>query len=292
MRQLKIAQSITNRNDDSISRYLVDIAHIDLLHQEEEVNLALMAKNGDNLALEKLIKTNLRFVVSVAKQYQNKGVSLSDLISEGNMGLIKAAKRFDHTKGFKFISFAVYWIRQCILQSIAEHKRIVRLPGNQIYDLTRVSKTTVKLEQVLERAPTLREIAEALELSEEKIADILYNGGIAVSVDVKPNTQSELSLLETLVNHNSLYPTDQLFKDSLSTDLSRAINKLPAKQALILKYCYGIDGFPQLAHEDIAYKIGLTSERVRQLRCKGIENLRNFCVTSRMTDYFNDSTIY
>lgn len=287
MRQLKIVQSITNRSEDSISRYLMDIARIDLLHHEEEVSLASMARNGDDLALEKLIRTNLRFVVSVAKQYQNKGVCLSDLISEGNLGLIKAAKRFDHTKGFKFISFAVYWIRQCILQSIAEHKRIVRLPGNQIYDLTRVSKAAVKLEQVLERTPTLRELAETLQLTEEKIADILYNGGIVVSVDVKSNT-SELSLLDTLVNRNSGSPTDQLFRDSLSTDLSRAINQLPEKQALILKYCFGIDGFPQLAHDDIAYKIGLSSERVRQLRCKGIERLRNICLTCRMTDYFND----
>ena len=292
MRQLKIVQSITNRDEDSISRYLIDIAHIDLLHYEEEVNLASMARKGDDLALEKLIKTNLRFVVSVAKQYQNKGVSLSDLISEGNLGLIKAAKRFDPTRGFKFISFAVYWIRQCILQAISEHKRIVKLPGNQIYDLTRVSKAAVKLEQVLERTPTLRELAETLELTEEKIADILYNGGMVVSVDVKSNTQSESSLLDTLVNRNSVSPTDQLFKDSLSTDLNRAINKLPEKQALILKYCYGIDGFPRLAQDDIAYKIGLTSERVRQLKCKGIERLRNLCMTGRMTDYFNDSTAY
>ena len=290
MRQLKILQSITNRNEDSVSRYLIDIAHIDLLHYEEEVSLASMARNGDDLALEKLIKTNLRFVVSVAKQYQNKGVCLSDLISEGNLGLIKAAKRFDHTKGFKFISFAVYWIRQSILQAISEHKRIVRLPGNQIYDLTRVSKAAVKLEQVLERTPTLSELAETLELSEEKIADILYNAGIAVSVDVKPDTH-ELSLLETLVNRNSASPTDQLFRDSLSTDLSRAVNKLPEKQALILKYCYGIDGFPQLAQDDIAHKIGLTGERVRQLRCKGIEHLRSLCLACRMTEYFNDPAV-
>jgi RNA polymerase primary sigma factor len=287
MRQLKIAQSITNRSEDSISRYLIDIAHIDLLQHEEEVSLASMARDGDDLALEKLIRTNLRFVVSVAKQYQNKGVCLSDLISEGNMGLIKAARRFDHTKGFKFISFAVYWIRQCILQSIAEHKRIVRLPGNQIYDLTRVSKAAVKLEQVLERTPTLRELAETLQLTEEKIADILSNSGTVVSVDVKSNA-SELSLLDTLANQNSGSPTDQLFRDSLSADLSRAIHQLPEKQALILKYCFGIDGFPQLAHDDIGYRIGLTSERVRQLRCKGIEQLRSICSACRMTDYFND----
>lgn len=287
MRQLKIVQSITNRNDDCISRYLVDIAHIDLLHYEEEVDLAFKARNGDERALERLIETNLRFVVSVAKQYQNKGVSLSDLISEGNFGLIKAAKRFDHTKGFKFISFAVYWIRQCIIQSIADQRRMVRLPGNQIYDLTRISKATIRLEQELERTPTPAELAEELGLSEEKISEILYNGGSAVSVDVKLNSQSELSILDTLADQNSIGPTDQLFRDSLSKDLCRAVNKLPTKQGIILKYCFGIDGFPQLAHDDIAFKIKLTSERVRQLRCKGIENLKSICLTCRITDYFN-----
>lgn len=287
MRQIKIVQSITNRSDDSISRYLLDIAHIELLQDEEETILASRARNGDERALEKLIKTNLRFVVSVAKQYQNKGVSLSDLISEGNMGLIKAAKRFDPTKGFKFISFAVYWIRQCILQSISEHKRIVRLPGNQIYDLTRISKAAVKLEQILERTPTSSELADTLALSEAKIVEILYHGGIVVSVELKSNTQSELSLLDTLVNQDSLCPTDELFKDSLTIDLIRLINKLPPKQALILKYCYGLDGFPQMVHDDIAAKIGLTSERIRQLRCKGIENLRGICAGCRMADYFN-----
>ncbi len=292
MRQLKILQSITNRNEDSVSRYLIDIAHIDLLHHEEELRLASRARNGDDLALEKLITTNLRFVVSVAKQYQNKGMNLSDLISEGNLGLIKAAKRFDHTKGFKFISFAVYWIRQCILQAIAEQKRMVRLPGNQIYELTRVSKAIVKLEQRLERTPPLHELAETLDLPEAKIADILFNSGIAVSVDLKSNTEQETSLLDILVNRNSESPTGQLFKDSLSTDLSRVINKLPERQAVILKYCYGIDGFPQLTHDDIAIKVGLTSERVRQLRCKGIERLRALCMTCRMTDYFNDLNVY
>ncbi|WEK18572.1 MAG: sigma-70 family RNA polymerase sigma factor [Candidatus Pedobacter colombiensis] len=286
MRQLKIAQSITNRNEDGISRYLVEIAQIDLLRQGEEAILAVKVKNGDQFALEKMIKTNLRFVVSVAKQYQNNGLSLCDLISEGNIGLIKAAKRFDPTKGFKFISFAVYWIRQCIIQAISEQKRTVKLSGNQIYDMGRVSKASIKLEQMLERTPTLTELAEVLGLSEEKIADVLYNGGISVSVEVKSNAYSELSLLDTLVNTNSICPSAQLFKESLSKDLIRAIDTLPEKQRVVLKYCYGIDNFPELTHDDIAYKIGLTAERVRQLKCKGIESLKTICQLSCMTDYF------
>jgi RNA polymerase primary sigma factor len=287
MRQLKIVQNITNRTEDSISRYLIDIAHIDLLQQDEEVKLAMKAKSGDPQAMDKLIKTNLRFVVSVAKQYQNKGMSLADLISEGNLGLIKAAHRFDYTKGFKFISFAVYWIRQCIIQAISEQKRIVRLPGNQISDMTKVSKAILELEQVLERMPTLMELAELLELSEEKIADVLDNVGISVSVDTQSHTHTELSLLDTLINQNALSPSDQLFKDSLAMDLVRILNKLPAKQQSILKYFYGIDNYPQLSYEDIACRIGLTPERVRQLRNKAIESLKQLSKVNTMQEYFN-----
>ena len=289
MRPLKITQSITNRNDDSVSRYLMEIAQIDLLEKGEEVNLAVKVKNGDQIALAKLIKTNLRFVVSVAKQYQNNGLNLADLISEGNIGLIRAAKRFDHTKGFKFISFAVYWIRQCILQAITEQKRTVRLSGNQIYDMSRVSKASIKLEQMLEREPTLTELADALKLTEEKIADVLYHGGISVPVDMQTGPHTELTLLDTLINQNSTCPSAELFKDSLTKDLIRAIDALPEKQKLVLKYCYGLDDFPELAHEDIASKIGLTSERVRQLRCKGIESLKTICKLNSMTDYFNET---
>jgi RNA polymerase primary sigma factor len=289
MRPLKIAQSITNRNDDSVSRYLMEIAQIDLLEKAEEVNLAVKVKNGDQTALEKLIKTNLRFVVSVAKQYQNNGLNLADLISEGNIGLIRAAKRFDHTKGFKFISFAVYWIRQCILQAITEQKRTVRLSGNQIYDMSRVSKASIKLEQMLEREPTLTELADALKSTEEKIADVLHHGGISVSVNMQTGPHTEMTLLDTLINQNSTCPSAALFKDSLTKDLIRAIDALPEKQKLVLKYCYGLDNFPELAHEDIGFKIGLTSERVRQLRYKGIESLKAICKLNNMTDYFNET---
>lgn len=288
MRQLKIAQSITNRTEDSISRYLMDIAQIELLQQEEEVNLAKMVQNGDTKAMEKLVKTNLRFVVSVAKQYQNKGMALSDLISEGNLGLIKAAQRFDYTKGFKFISFAVYWIRQSIIQAISDQKRVVRLPGNQISDMQKVSKAMIKLEQHLERMPTIAEIAEILELSEEKVTDILCSGSNAVSVDVPCGLSAETTLLDVLANQNSLNPINELYRDSLSTDMIRMLNRLPEKQEIIIKYFYGIGGFPQLSFDDIAFKVRLTPERVRQLRNKAIDTLKKFCEVNMMIEYFQN----
>lgn len=287
MRQLKIAQSITNRTEDSISRYLTDIAQIDLLQQDEEISIAIMARNGDAQAMEKLINTNLRFVVSVAKQYQNKGMALSDLISEGNLGLIKAAQRFDYTKGFKFISFAVYWIRQSIIQAISDHKRVVRLPGNQINDMRKVSKVAVKLEQDLERTPTLLELAEMMELSEEKVADILYSSGDSLSVDEFSGGNAEMTLLDILVNENAISPMGQLFKESLSTDMMRILNRLPDRQQLIVKYLFGVDGYPQLNYDDIGLRMGLTSERVRQLKNIAVDTLKAFCKTNRMGDYLN-----
>lgn len=287
MRQLKIAQSITNRSEDSVSRYLMDIAQIDLLQQDEETNLAIMTKNGDAQAIEKLIKTNLRFVVSVAKQYQNTGMALSDLISEGNLGLIKAAQRFDYTKGFKFISFAVYWIRQSIIQAISDQKRVIRLPGNQINDMRKVAKASVKLEKGLERTPTINELAEILELPEEKIADILYNSGVAQSVDELSSTNMEVTLLDVLVNENALSPLNQLFIESLSTDMARVLNRLPLREQIIIKYYFGVDGYPQLSYEDIALRVDLTSERVRQLKNKAVGTLRNFFTANSMGDYFN-----
>lgn len=287
MRQLKMVQCITDRTENSISRYLTDIAHIDLLRQDEEVNLAMRAQAGDHLALEILIKTNLRFVVSVAKQYQNKGMNLADLISEGNLGLIKAAHRFDYTKGFKFISFAVYWIRQFIIQAISDQKRIVRLPGNQIYNMNKVTKAMVKLEQELERTPALNEIAEMLELTEEKISEILSGGALTISVDARIHTHTEMSLIETLINKDSLGPIDQLFEESLFTDLIHMLNKLPERQRIILKYWYGLDKYPQLGHQEIARKLNLTSQRIRQLRATAFCTLGKLCKVNGMEDYFN-----
>lgn len=287
MRQLKIGNSITNRTEDSLSRYLTEIAHIDLLQQDEEAQLAMKAKSGDLQALDQLIRTNLRFVVSVAKQYQNKGMGLPDLISEGNLGLIKAAHQFDVTKGFKFISFAVYWVRQSIIQAISDQRRVVRLPGNQISDMNRISKAALKLEQVLERMPALSELAELLELPEEKIAEVLSNAGGSVSVDTQSHPNIESSLLDTLINQNSLSPGDQLIKESLTIDLIRVLNRLPKKQHLILKYFYGIDSFPQLSYEDIGLRVKLTSERVRQLKHIAVETLKKLCEVNSTADYFN-----
>lgn len=287
MRQLKITQSIANRKEDSISRYLIEIAHLDLLQQNEETDLAIMARNGDIDALEKLIKTNLRFVVSVAKQYQHKGIALADLISEGNLGLIKAAQRFDYTKGFRFISFAVYWIRQSIIQAISDQRRVVRLPGNQINDLNKISKATLELEQLLERKPSITELSELLEISEEKIASILFNSGISISVDVQNDPDTQKSILDVLPNQNSLCPIERLFKESFATDLARILSKLPERQRMILKYCYGINDYPQLTYEDIAYKVGITAERVRQLRCKAIDSLKKLCEVNNMKGYFD-----
>lgn len=287
MRQLKITQSIANRKEDSISRYLIEIAHLDLLQQNEETDLAIMARNGDIDALEKLIKTNLRFVVSVAKQYQHKGIALADLISEGNLGLIKAAQRFDYTKGFRFISFAVYWIRQSIIQAISDQRRVVRLPGNQINDLNKISKATLELEQLLERKPSITELSELLEISEEKIASILFNSGISISVDVQNDPDTQKSILDVLPNQNSLCPAERLFKESFATDPARILSKLPERQRMILKYCYGINDYPQLTYEDIAYKVGITAERVRQLRCKAIDSLKKLCEVNNMKGYFD-----
>lgn len=286
MRQFKIVPTLTDRSENSISRYLVEVGHIDLLQHGEEVKLAMSARNGDHIAMERLIKTNLRFVVSVAKQYQNKGISLPDLISEGNLGLIKAAHKFDPTKGFKFVSFAVYWIRQHIIQAISDQKRTVRLPGNQILNMDKVSKAMFKLEQELQRLPALCEIAQLLEISEEKIADILSSGAVSISVEVQ-STYTKVALIETLTNENSLSPIDHLFKESLNIDLNRMLNKLPLKERIILKYWYGIDQYPQLVPDDIALKVGLTSERVRQLRSKALKTLARLSKFNRVADYFS-----
>lgn len=288
MRQLKIVPNITDRSEDSVSRYLLEISRIDLLHRDEELNLAIRARNGDHKALEKLIKTNLRFVVSVAKQYQNTGMSLSDLISEGNLGLIKAAHRYDYTKGFRFISFAVYWIRQFIIQGISDQKRTIRLPGNQIANMNKVSKATNKLEQQLERPPSVSEIAELMELTEDKVAEIVSGSAVSISVDGRGDVFSEQRpLLDTLVNENALCPVDHLLKGSLTDDLIRMLNRLPQKQGMVLKYWYGIDGYSQRGYDEIALQIGLTSERVRQLRSKAIEALGRMCKVYKMAEYFN-----
>jgi RNA polymerase primary sigma factor len=225
MRQLKIAQSITNRDTDSIDKYLTDIGRIDLLSIDEELSLAKRIKKGDTVALDKLVKTNLRFVVSVAKKYQNRGLQLADLISEGNLGLIKAAHRFDDTKGFKFISFAVWWIRQSIMQALADQKRMIRLPGNQVLGIIKINKAADLLEQKLERLPTYEELSVATELSQEKVADYLSSAPLSYSLDMTTNEESGFTLMDTLANDNVPNTDALMMTESLSEDLNRTLGR-------------------------------------------------------------------
>lgn len=274
MRQFKISQSITNRNEDSVNRYLVEISHIDLIDGEEEARLGKFAASGDLPALQKLIKANLRFVVSVAKQYQNRGMGLSDLISEGNLGLIKAATRFDPTKGFKFISFAVNWIRQSIIQAINEQKRMVRLPGNRLNDIHSLTKAAIRLEQVLERTPSVAELAEELDFTAERVVELFSIGMATSSLDKQLGTEESSCLLDMLKDEHALSPELGLMAGSLSTDLGRVLKMLPVKEQLVLKYTYGIDGYPELSSDSIADELGLTKERIRQLKNRAIERLK------------------
>lgn len=287
MRQIKIGQSITNRGDGSVARYLNDISRVALLSTEEEISLALKIQNGDKVALDKLVKTNLRFVVSVAKQYQGQGLGLSDLISEGNIGLIRAAGRFDPSKGFKFISLAVWWIRQSIILAISEQKRIIRLPGNQIVGWSKILKASLKLEQELERTPTFGEISDMTGLSIDKVADMAANGTTTLSLDANLHHNNEVSLLDTLVNGNTESPDDQLLKDSLLSDLNNILDRLPTRECLLLKYVYGLDNFPMLGMDDIAELLGLSKERVRQLKSKAIRTLSYVCREGGNSGRFN-----
>lgn len=239
MRQLKIAPSITNRDSESIDKYLTDIGRIDLVNVEEELNLARRIKKGDKAALDKLVKTNLRFVVSVAKKYQNRGLQLADLISEGNLGLIKAAERFDDTKGFKFISFAVWWIRQSIMQALADQKRMIRLPGNQVLGIIKINKASDLLEQKLERLPTYEEISQETELSADKVSDYLSSAPLSFSLDMTTNEESGFSLLDSLVNTNVPNTDAQMMTESLSEDLQRTLGVLPEREKWIITLFLG-----------------------------------------------------
>ena len=283
MRALKISQSITNRNADSIEKYLTDIGKIDLISAEEEIILARKIKKGDQAAMERLIKTNLRFVVSVAKKYQNKGLPLADLINEGNLGLIKAAGRFDETKGFKFISFAVWWIRQCIMQAIADHNRIVRLPANQVAGITRINKCSIELEQRLERMPTLGELSDAVDMSEEKVNDHLHNAPMSYSLDMQSN-EDGFTLMDVL-EQNVIPDTDaDLLNNSMTEDLGRLMRILPIRAQEIIVLFYGLGGQPALNLDDIADKYNLGRERVRQIKDKGLKTLRETLKNNRVPD--------
>ncbi|KEQ28521.1 MULTISPECIES: sigma-70 family RNA polymerase sigma factor [Pedobacter] len=274
MRQLKITQSITNRESQSLDKYLHEIGKVDLITAEEEVILARKIREGDQAALERLTKTNLRFVVSVAKQYQNQGLTLGDLINEGNLGLIKAAKRFDETKGFKFISYAVWWIRQSILQAIAEQSRIVRLPLNQVGSLSKISKAFSKLEQEFEREPSPEELAEILETTVDKISDTLSNSGRHVSMDAPFVQGEENTLLDVLENHEP--NTDSsLINESLSEEIKRSLSTLTEREREIIVLFFGLSTNHPLSLEEIGEKFNLTRERVRQIKDKALQRLRH-----------------
>ncbi|RUL58969.1 sigma-70 family RNA polymerase sigma factor [Prevotella koreensis] len=274
MRQLKISKSITNRESAALDKYLQEIGHEELLSVEEEVVLAQRIKNGDREALEKLTKANLRFVVSVAKQYQNHGLSLSDLINEGNLGLIKAAEKFDEKRGFKFISYAVWWIRQSILQAIAEHSRIVRLPLNQVGSVNKINKMLSKFEQENERRPSINEIAEGVDLPEDKIEDAMKVQARHVSVDAPFADGDNNSLLDVLPNEDAAMADKMLLLESLRDEIKRALQILNDRERKIIEAFFGIDQ-PEMTLEEIGTKYGLTRERVRQIKEKAIRRLRN-----------------
>lgn len=274
MRQLKITKSITNRGEFSLERYLQEIGRVEMLSADEEVQLSQRIKQGDQAALEKLVKANLRFVVSVAKQYQNQGLSLADLINEGNVGLIKAAEKFDETRGFKFISYAVWWIRQCIMQAIAEQGRIVRLPLNQVGTVNKINRALSKFEQENERFPSINEIADRTDLSEEKIEDVMKINRRQVSMDAPLSDGSEGTLLDYMPNTSTPTADDSLVQESLKEEISFALNSLSERERNVLKDYFGID-CPDCTLEEIGEKYGMTRERARQIKEKALRKLRH-----------------
>ena len=284
MRQLKITKSITNRESASLDKYLQEIGKEDLITVEEEVELAQRIRKGDQEALDKLTKANLRFVVSVAKQYQNQGLSLPDLINEGNLGLIKAAEKFDETRGFKFISYAVWWIRQSILQALAEQSRIVRLPLNQVGSLNKINKAFARFEQDHERTPSPEELATELDLSKEKISDTLRVAGRHISVDAPFADGEDNSLLDVLVNTDSPNADRGLINESLATEVDRALETLTERERDIIKYFFGI-GCSEMTLEEIGEKFDLTRERVRQIKEKAIRRLRHSSRSKLLKSY-------
>lgn len=275
MRQLKIAQQVTNRDALSLDKYLHEIGRYGLIKAEEEAELARRIRNGDKAALERLIKANLRFVVSVAKQYQHQGIGLPDLINEGNMGLIKAAQLFDETRGFKFISYAVWWIRQSILQSLAEHSRIVRLPLNKIGLITKINKTYNRLEQEYQYDPSSDEIARELASSGENVEDIMRLSSHSISVDAPIHDEEGTHLYDLMSNDDSPSPDGGLMKSSLSQEIERWLRTLPERESDVIRYFYGLGGHRQLTLQEISIELDLTTERVRQIKEKTIRKIKN-----------------
>jgi len=287
MRQLKIAKQVMNRDSASLDVYLHEIGRFRLISVEEEVALARKIKTGDRNALETLIRSNLRFVVSVAKQYQNQGLTLPDLINEGNLGLIKSAGRYDETRGFKFISYAVWWIRQSILQSIAEHSRIIRLPLNKIGSILKINNAFTKLEQEYQREPMPEEIAEMLKLETKIVEEALETANFHVSADapVYENENDENTLYDTLINYSEPSPDLSLIDDSLKIEISRALGTLGDREADILRFSFGLSGEYPISIDEIANLLGVTPERVRQLKVKALKKLRNINRNRQLRSY-------
>ena len=285
MRQLKISKQITNRESQSLDKYLQEIGKVDLLTADQEVELAKRIKAGDQIALEKMTKANLRFVVSVAKQYQNQGLTLGDLINEGNLGLIKAAQRFDETRGFKFISYAVWWIRQSILQALAEQSRIVRLPLNRVGSLNKISRTFSELEQKFEREPSPEELADVLEVTTAEVVDTMKISGRHVSMDAPFVQGEENSLLDVLENDREETPDSGLINDSLRREVQRALSTLTQREADVIALYFGLNGEHVMTLEEIGEKFGLTRERVRQIKEKAIRRLRHTSRSKALKPY-------
>jgi RNA polymerase primary sigma factor len=275
MRQLKITKQVTNRDTLSLDKYLHEIGKVELLSAEKEVELAKRIKKGDRAALEILIKANLRFVVSVSKQYQNQGLSLPDLINEGNLGLIKAAERFDETRGFKFISYAVWWIRQSILQALAEQARIVRLPLNKIGSINKINKAFNKLEQEFQREPTVEEVAELMESKPGLVEDSMNFSSIHVSMDAPLRDEEGNNLYDVMLNNDSPKPDEELLNSSLKLEIERSLATLGEREAEILRFYFGLKGYQAHTLEEIGDEFGLTRERVRQIKEKAIKKLKN-----------------
>ncbi len=285
MRQLKISKQITNRESQSLDKYLQEIGKVDLITSDVEVELAKRIREGDQIALEKLTKANLRFVVSVAKQYQNNGLTLGDLINEGNLGLIKAAKRFDETRGFKFISYAVWWIRQSIMQALAEQSRIVRLPLNRVGSLNKISKTFSDLEQKFQREPSSEELADVLQISTEEVTDTMKISGRHVSMDAPFVNGEENSLLDVLSNESEETPDSGLMIDSLRREVQRALSTLTQREADVISYYFGLNGENAMTLEEIGEKYSLTRERVRQIKEKATRRLRHSSRSNTLKPY-------
>lgn len=286
MRQLKITQNITNRENQSLEKYFQEVNRVDLITIEEEVELAKRINDGDQIALEKLVKANLRFVVSVAKQYQNRNLTLNDLINEGNLGLIKAAQKFDHTRGFKFISYAVWWIRQSIMQALAEQSRLVRLPLNKVGSISKISQAASILEQKLERMPTEEELSEIMEMDENEIRNTMRITSKQLSVDAPFEEGESNSLLDVLAD-NTLAGTDDkmAYTDSLSVETNRALSTLSEREMRIIKMFFGIGEENPMSLEQISEELGLTRERVRQIKEKALRRLRNDSRSRLLAEY-------